>query len=290
MVVAFCAAAPQCGCFSGNGLRPQGGQSFCDDCKSGVPLLASETFAALTNINNILAGCEKPVKLDTGDENVHSYKYRDNGRGRDVVTFWRESDNVNTAVSIDLGVNSVIFADSYGNETVLESEDGVYNLVPDVEVNYLIGNFSNAGITNSEMEISALNIDVLSEGIADVKISGISDASTAEIKESDFVTLQNSGIEKGNADLKVALPELTDSTTSFNILLKDGNKVRSVIRIYLNKRNTLGANFFDDFSNYSYSLDTGENNRKDSWWIESQGNEDVDDYIRVKSITDSHRY
>ena len=44
------------------------------------------------------------------------------------------------------------------------------------------------------------------------------------------------------------MAELTESKTSFNILLKDGSSVRSVIRLYLDKRETLGANFNDNFA------------------------------------------
>lgn len=255
--------------------------------KSGVALQASESYVALTNMNNILAGCDKPVKVQTSVDNVYAYTHRDNKRNRDVLTFWRENENTNAVLSINLGVNSATFVDSYGNETVLESDDGVYELVPDFELSYLIGNFNNVSIRESAMEVSEIDLDVLSDGVAEVKINGITDASKAVVKESGFVVLQNGSIKNGSANLKFVLPELTESKTSFNILLKDGNKTKSIIRIYLNKRETLGANFFDDFSNYGYSLDTNENNRKDRWWIESQGNEDVDDYICVKSITDS---
>lgn len=254
--------------------------------QSGIPLLASETFAALTNMNNILAGCDKPSAVDTGIDCVNAYKYRDNNR--DILTFWREDEETNAVLSIDLGVNNVTFVDSYGNETELESDNGIYELVPDFELSYLIGNFNSVSISESEMKVSALNLDVLSEGTAEVQISGISGASKAVVKESNFVQQQNSTVKNGSIDIKFVLPELSERKTSFSVLLKDGDKVRSVIRIYLDKRNTLGANFFDDFSDYGYSMDTSENNRKDSWWIESGGNDDVDDYIRVKSVTDTY--
>lgn len=254
--------------------------------ESGVPLLASEAFAALTNMNNILAGCEKPLKVETGINDIYAYMHKDNKRNRSVLTIWRDGDNVNETIRVNLGVNRVTFVDSYGNETELESDSGIYDVIPDFELSYLIGDFENVSIGASSLKVSELNLDVLSEGTAEVKITGIENASKAVIKENAFVQQENSTVNGGQINLKLQIPELTESKTGFNILLKDGSSVRSVIRLYLDKRETLGANFNDNFENYFYDLDINTNNRKDSWWIESANNEDISDYVRVSSVTD----
>ena len=48
--------------------------------ESGIPMLASEAYAALTNMNNMLAGCGYAEKVETNTENAYAYKYHNTRR------------------------------------------------------------------------------------------------------------------------------------------------------------------------------------------------------------------
>lgn len=254
--------------------------------ESGIPYLVTEAYAALTNMNNIMAGCSKPVKVETGISDVYAYKSKNEKRGDDILTFWRYSDKINAAISVNLGVTSVTYVDSYGNETLLESDTGIYELVPDFELTYLAGDFDNVSITESDMSVSELNLNVLSEGSASFSIDGIENATKAVIKDKNFVISSGGGVKNGTAQFRVTAPELRDNKTSFTVLLKDGNAVRSAFRVYLDKQESIGVGFKEDFSDFTLEYDTEINNRINSWWIEAQDNSDVKKYVWTETVTD----
>lgn len=254
--------------------------------ESGIPFLATEAYAALANMNNIMAGCSKPVKVETGISDVYAYKLKNEKRGNDILTFWRYSDKTNAAISVNLGTTSVTYVDSYGNETVLESDNGIYELVPDVELTYLVGDFDNVSITESDMTVSELNLNIESEGCASFTVDGINNASKAVIKEKKFVLSSGGNVKNGKAEFEVTAPELRDNKTSFTVLLKDGNAVRSAFRIYLDKQKNVGVGFKEDFSDFTLEYDTEINNRINNWWIEGSDNSDVKKYVWTETVTD----
>lgn len=212
--------------------------------ENGIPLMAREAYVTLTNMNNVIAGCnEHPTKVETGIDKIYAYKYRNDERGHDILTFWREEEITNETIHVNLGTNKVRLVDSYGNEVELESENGEYDFVPDFELSYVIGDFNSVSITKSQMSVSELNINAIPNDMISVDISGVSGIDSVGIREDNFVELDASTqVSESSIHANVNMPDLREEKTSFWLLLKDGEKIRSAVRIYLDKSEIFNTN------------------------------------------------
>lgn len=235
---------------------------------SGIPMLATDAYVGITNMNNMLAACDHPTKIATDVEDVYAYQYRCDERDRDILVFWRSEDTTKNPIHVKLGTNKVILVDSYGNETVLESENGEYDLMPDFELSYIIGDFEKAQIESSELNISALNINAIPNDMVSFDLFGLKGIDALEIREENFVKLDEStNINSGSAHVNVQIPSLREDKTSFWLLLKSGEKTRSAIRIYLDKSAIFDANLNvtlknKDYTNWSGYLNIKNNSQK----------------------------
>lgn len=262
--------------------------AYCPE--SGIPMLAREAYVTLTNMNNMVAGCDHSVKVETGIEDVYAYKYTSDERKHDILTFWRGEDDTNVSIHVKLGTNKVTFVDSYGNETILESENGEYDLVPDFELSYVVGNFENVSITPSDLKISALNVNAISNDMISVKLSGITNFDSVAVREENFVTLDEStSVNETNATVNVLLPNLREDKTSFWLLIKDGEKTRSAIRIYLDKSEILSSNLTvsltnKDYTNWSGYLSIKNNSEKNIIGGEASVTEFAGEQVSYKKV------
>lgn len=235
---------------------------------SGIPMLATDSYVGITNMNNMLAGCGHPTKLETNVEDVAAYKYRCDERDRDIIVFWRGQDTTNTAVHVKLGVNKVTLVDSYGNEVELESENGEYDLIPDYESNYLIGNFDNVEFGASDLKLSALNFNAIPNDMISLNVSGMKGITSVEIREDNFVELDASTeLSTDEAKINVLLPDLREEKTSFRINFKEGEKIRSTARIYLDKAEIFSSDLSvslttKDYTNWKGMVSVTNNSEK----------------------------
>lgn len=237
--------------------------------ESGIPMLASEAYVTLTNMNNQVAGCnDYNEKVETNTENVYAYKYHNDARNYDLLTFWRRKETDKTPVRINLGTNSVTYIDSYGNETQLQSENGIYEMVPDFELGYLKGNFSNVSIEKADMEVSSLTINAIPNDMVSVKISGIKDGDRVEVRDKNFVKINGDAtVKNGIANIDLLTPDLIEDNTSFELLIKNGDRTTSVMRIYLIKSELADANLSvslesTDYTNWTATLNVKNNSEK----------------------------
>lgn len=255
--------------------------------ESGIPYLASETYVTVANQNRMLAGCDKPTKLETNADGIYAYQYSNSKE--DVLALWRTDVNTNNAVKLSLGDTNVTFVDAYGNETEMASATGEYDILPDFNVCYIKGNFENVAVSKSDMAISRSLFYCESEGNLNFSISGMTNAAKAVINENAFIS-KTIGFAGGKADVEIDLPELSDEISSFYIKFKNsGGNICGMAQIYINRLENAKFDFTDDFSDFSYDMHLGTNNRIDNWWIEqSQSALDVSKYIRVSDVTDKN--
>lgn len=222
--------------------------------ESGIPYLATEAYVSLTNMNNILAGAERPVEIETNVGKTTAYQYRNNARNEDILAFWRVEDDDTEVMHVNLGCNSVRFVDNYGNEKVLTSANGEYDIVPDFDMNYLIGNFGNVSIGPSNMTVSSVYANAISKDMVKVELSGLTNATSVEIEEDGFVEfLTGSEVVDGKVTLNIALPELRDDEMGFRLVVKNGEENVTTMRVLLKKSEVVNATLGISIKNQDYT-------------------------------------
>lgn len=224
----------------------------------GIKFLAQEAYVSLANMNNIIAGAEKPVKVETGVNNIYAYQVRNDARGEDILAFWKALEEQKETIHVNLGAKSVRLVDSFGNETVLESENGEYDLLPDFDISYIIGNFGNVSIAPSNMSFAEVIVPSISEDIISVNITGIENADSVELREDGFGEIVSGAeVVGGKADVRLQLPALRNDLSSFWLLLKKDGKTVSAVRLYCEKSNLYDTSLSADLTTRDYTAWNG---------------------------------
>lgn len=135
------------------GDQPEQEQSFglIRYMNGKIPYGVKPSYLTACNYNNLMTDAvyEKNVKI--GDD-VESYKYtlRD---GRDCVVAWVKDPNGSEIVSVDLGTESAVLMDCYGNEETIYSDNGVFSVGYSQMPQYLIGDFTKLEKADKTFEL-----------------------------------------------------------------------------------------------------------------------------------------
>lgn len=232
-----------------------------------VSCKAYEAYAQFTNMNNIVAGCDHNTRIETNVDEVYAYKYTDKNRDRDVLAFWKRYEDQKDAIHVKLGAKQVTLVDPYGNEMQLESENGEYDLLPDFDVNYIMGKFGEISIGPSDMKISDVNINAIAEDALSLSVSGVGNADNADVAGTGFVTIDDKTVvANGNANVTINVPSLKEDKSSFYLLIKEGDKTRSALRVYLDKSDVMSTNMTvsvhgNDYTKWNTTVDITNNSQ-----------------------------
>ncbi len=101
-----------------------------------VPYLGKESYVALGYYNGLMAGNTFVKKIDS-ESGISEIWFRDRN-DRDAVMVYCPDNAERTAV-FNVGVDSVICADMFGNEVVKQTDNGVLDLTLSGEPQYIIG-------------------------------------------------------------------------------------------------------------------------------------------------------
>jgi len=113
--------------------------------KVGIPTESYLTYAAM---NYILRGKVEPVKIIDCGENVNVNHLKRTTFGDEALALWAAYDDAE--ITLDLGVDSVTYYDKFGNERVMTSSDGTYNIPLTTSVSYITGNFTKVEAVKGE--------------------------------------------------------------------------------------------------------------------------------------------
>lgn len=128
--------------------------------KTGIPTEAYLSYAAM---NYVMRGEITPIEiLDCGTNLKINHLSRDT-LGDEVIAFWTAYDS--GRVCLDLGTTSVTYYDCFGNEHIMRSEDGVYDIEIDNSVSYITGNFGKVEVLDTYCGIYEDFSDYLSQDI-----------------------------------------------------------------------------------------------------------------------------
>ncbi len=213
---------------------------------TGVPFSADEAYVTITNLNNMLAGCGYPDKIETGIDKVWAFKYKSDRLGKDVVAFWRENRDVNEVIRASLGCKEVTLVDCYGNETKLQSDNGVYDIVPDYQVSYLVGDFDNISFGKSNMKVSGLSLSAVAGDRINITVSGLSGNDiSAKIVGNDNINLVKSSVNSGTLNASVEFNQSNSDAEEFYLELTKDGKCINLIKLEIQLSDDIVSAVFD---------------------------------------------
>lgn len=111
------------------------------------PNAAKPIYASMSNVNYLLSEATLESDLSEQSSGVYIYKFK-NASGKAVYAMWKES-GVET-VSVQADNNSMILCDIYGNESIVESVGGKYNINISERPVYLYEDESGAEYNKTE--------------------------------------------------------------------------------------------------------------------------------------------
>ena len=94
------------------------------------------TFLVFSNYNRLMCGSEKIKQLEHSNENIAMHLFK-NENGENTIIAWSRDENIRTALNV--GADSVTVCDRYGNETVVQTRNGVLDVVLAPEPIYITG-------------------------------------------------------------------------------------------------------------------------------------------------------
>ena len=106
-----------------------------------------ESFVMLTGYNYLFADSQ-PEKQLIKEDNLRAYQFKSNKFKKNIVALNTVSEN--ETVTLDLGVNEIRYFDEYANETILNSDDGIYTLSVTEYPHYILGDFSDVKVLEGQ--------------------------------------------------------------------------------------------------------------------------------------------
>lgn len=195
-----------------------------------VPYLGKEPYVALAYWNGLMAENEYIGKingLNNLDEDF-GYLFKDR-LGRDIVMVGMVEDG-KKEISLDLGADTAIIADMYGNEKKIKSIDGKFSLnLQPYEITYLIGDFSNLEdikLGESDVLFSDVDIRIPINGVVNYNVKVPEDFSGEALVETNGFVKEASAskIENGLCTLTfTGNPEFTDGKMTLKLM--SGNEL-----------------------------------------------------------------
>ena len=222
---------------------------------------------------------------------VYRYK-RDNsdGRGEDLIVLFSTDDRVD--YGLDLGANTALCYDMYGNEKTIGAVDGVFNMVLTYRPVYLIGNFRNFKHVDSTVKVDTLSANAAPLDTV-IQTITLPDATGAEIIPTDsqfFEVIENEGFKDNTARYVLETPEykFIDERAEYDIVKDDKVIYHGDIRVNSAQTVTLDSNHFVPDSKYPnrWELDISITNNRNSSPINAYVNiENPSDFAELMGST-----
>lgn len=192
-----------------------------------------ESYVMLTAYNYLFANSE-PQEFILNDDNLRIYKFRSDKFDKDILTLNTVS-GVET-VTINLGINEIQYFDEYGNETILTSEDGVYEFGATEYPHYILGNFKNTEILeNRDKFVFDGYIEAISGDVTKIKIKNTTDKEynvQFEMAEANKLS-GNAKLTSGDNVIKIFNNTETGKEYETRLIIKDGDKTISILPIQI---------------------------------------------------------
>lgn len=232
---------------------------------TNVPFSAKPVFLAMAFWNNLMANAKSDGHISICKDNVTVYKFKLRN-GQNAYALWTHKGK--ESVSIKVNTDGVMFYDLYGNDTKLDSKDGIVSLSLDERVSYIVGNFDEVEevkteyiindnkdivtVANDEFDVvvkqtneedvcvdvsASDNIEVLEITKRDAKNSIVRLKAKAEVSDKDYVCVKifNSDKSKIYYSEILSISCLESLTVNFSVQYFKDMRWRGVLNLTNNK-------------------------------------------------------
>lgn len=135
--------------------------------------------------------------------------------------------NGSELLTLDLGCNSVLYLDEYGNEQEIYSADGIYTFTVDDYPEYVIGDFKRVQeVEKHKFNVSNFEADVAqNDEFSVIFTSDNADKYTVEVKETEYAkVLENTGFANGKATVRLKSYADFGEENLIEFIIKNGDK------------------------------------------------------------------
>lgn len=128
---------------------------YADSSKYGKWFVPTESYLEVTALNYYMAQSEVLDSYYTDDDISVNY-FRSNKFDNNLIAIY--SMDGAKKLSLDLGATQITLADGYGNETELNSENGVYTITVGNAPVYILGNISSPVVLRNYQQPDVINM------------------------------------------------------------------------------------------------------------------------------------
>lgn len=180
------------------------------------PLLAHDGFPALANYNATFAEAEPYKDIEYDDSlQLKWFKLRD---GSDALAYWTKFDDEEMTVSLDLGTDSVVLSDIYGNETEIKGIDGKFSFEATSMPSYIIGNFQKAEKCEELFSFDLYKMPIVANDAAYITFNkNVPGEFEFEIKTSEKLSSENATgkTETDTTDILIESKDITKNVVNY---------------------------------------------------------------------------
>lgn len=209
------------------GDQPEQEQSFglIRYMNGRIPYGVKPSYLAAANYNKLMTGAVYEKNVQIG-EDVQSYKFKLRD-GRDCVIAWVKDPNGAETVAVDLGAESAILMDEYGNEEVIYSNNGVFSVAYSQMPKYLIGNFTKLERAEKAFEFDVQTLNIPSGDKANVLVYQFSGNNVRlEVEGNSNVYAEHiSGFDGNIAKITLKSKEKGNEKDLIKVKVYDGDKL-----------------------------------------------------------------
>ena len=163
------------------------------------PYSAKPVMIAMTNYNRLAAGARFVKKIETNDSDVNAYMF-EHRDGMNYVVMWHTSELASKNIGLKLDCGSVTLCDAYGNESKQNVKDGVISLKLTGEPMYVMGDFTDIKLAESEFTTSVDDIKVATDDeVAFYVMKSGKEKAKISVKTPENITvIENNGFDSDN--------------------------------------------------------------------------------------------
>lgn len=193
--------------------------------KERVPYGSHPSFLTMTHWNQLMTDSEFKERVDSGSDDVRLYKYK-LADGKDVLIAYTTDEEQNRSIGLKLGCDSVEVRDMYGNPKTVYAKDGVTSVSLGFEPIYIIGSFSDMGVTESKIKLPTSVVGMINgeDTVIEIEADGC-DGLPVEVGVPDgFEITENNGFANGKARVLVRSTGERSDKGKILIDIKDGDR------------------------------------------------------------------
>jgi len=191
-----------------------------------VPYGAHPSLFPIAHWNSLMTNSKFIERIDGKGDDVRLYRFTTED-GRDIIFAYTTDEERNRNIGLRLGVESAEVRDMFGNPQTVSAKNGTVSLTIGFEPVFIIGNFSEVELTDSEFKLDTALVDVIDGETTVLELEGQGGNGltvNAELPEG-FELVENSGFENGKA--KIAFRALGEKPESAKVTVsvKNGSKL-----------------------------------------------------------------